>query len=127
MSIGRLRIPGSGSAPSLGAVPVSSAPDRTTITATGTLPADQCTALDLLLAWGHLPGPDFRNPASIYDPHRPLGFRRSPVYQSTRVAKRAAGDCPLRSPGRADDAKPRESAGTLTRWSANSPPALLSA
>ena len=127
MSIRRLRIPGSVSAPSPGTVPVSSAPGWTTIKRTGKLPADQCSALDLLLAWGHLPGPDLSDPASIYDPHRPLGFRRGPVYQSTRVAKRAAADCPLRSPGRADDAKPRESAGTLTRWSANSPPALLSA
>ena len=127
MSLRRLRLLGSVSAPTVATNPLSSAQDRTTIKAAGTLPADQCSALDLLLAWGHLAGPDFSDPASIYEPHRPLGFRRGPVYQSTRVAKRAAADCPLRSPGCADDAKPRESAGPLTDWSANSPPALLSA
>ena len=97
------------------------------VKATGRLPADQFTALDLLLAWGHLPGPDFSDPASIYDRHRPLGFRRRPVYESARVAKRAASGCLLRAAGRANDAKPRESSGMLTHWSAHSPPARVSA
>jgi hypothetical protein len=127
MSLPKLHLFESVSAPSAGTAPRSSTPDWTTIKATGTLPADRCNALDLLLAWGHLPGPDFSDPESIHDPHRPLGFRRGPVYQGTRAAKRAAADCPLRLPGRGHDATPRVSAGPLTHWSANSPPALLSA
>jgi hypothetical protein len=127
MSIRRLLLLASVSAPSLETVPLSSAPGLTTIWTTGRVPAGEVNALDLLLAWGHLPGPDFSDPTSIYDPHRPLGFRRGPVYQSTRVAKRAVAGCPSRPTRRADDAKPRESSGTLTHWSANSPPALLSA
>jgi hypothetical protein len=85
------------------------------------------TALDLLYAWGKIHGPNLGDPASKYEPRHPLNIRRGPVYGGSRLAKRAAGGCPPRSTGRADDAKPRESPGTLTHWSANSPPAPLSA
>src|SRR5665213_2230667 len=84
------------------------------------------TALDLLYAWGKIHGPNLSDSASKYKPRRPLKIRRGPVYGGSRLARRAAGDC-QRSTVRADDSKPRESSGTLTQWSANSPPAPLSA
>ncbi len=83
------------------------------------------SALDLLNAWGAIPGPDLRNRWSFYKARR-LAIRGTAVHRGWCAAGRAAARCP--SPTACVVyAYPREPAGALTAWSANAPPVPLSA
>lgn len=97
------------------------APPTTTTTC-----AQQPTALELLKAWGTVPGPDLRDPGSVFA-RRPLAVRGGMrVHRRARAARRAAA-CRPPATACADDATPRESAGAITVWSANAPPTPPSA
>jgi hypothetical protein len=95
------------------------------VPATGTTSAGQLTALELLSAWGAVPGPDLGDPRSVFERRR-LAVRGTRVNRSARTARRAAACCPSAT-ARASDAEPRESSGAIAAWSANAPPAPLSA
>jgi hypothetical protein len=88
--------------------------------------AGPLTALELLRVWGAVPGPDLADPRSVFE-HRPLAVRGGMrVHHKARAARRTAA-CRPPATACADNAKPRESAGAITVWSANAPPVPPSA
>jgi hypothetical protein len=88
--------------------------------------ADPLTALELLRAWGTVPGPDLADPRSVFE-RRPLAARGGMrVHHKARTGRRAA-ECRPSATACADDAKPHNSAGAITVWSANAPPVPPSA
>jgi hypothetical protein len=92
---------------------------------TPTTCVEEFSALELIYAWGAVPGPDLRDPRSVFK-RRPLAVRGTRVYRNARTIGRAAA-CRPHATACIDDAKPRESVGAITVWSANAPPTPLGA
>jgi hypothetical protein len=83
------------------------------------------TARELLDSWGHVRGPEFRDPLSCFL-RRCLDHGGLPVYRLARQTRRRAPSAVGRL-AHTPDHTPQHSIGATFVWSANSPPALLGA
>lgn len=81
------------------------------------------TAVELLMVFGSVPGPDLRDPRSTHRPRRLARWGQA-TYKRDRAARRQ----PVPSlPTVRTDAVPHDTVGLTTVWAANAPPLPLGA